>query len=355
MKALSGHLLLTLKEKSSKRPIFSQCSKHYRDKEFYCVEDQVLLCHVCVFDDHKPHNTISAFKYADGLRDDLKCCVAPLQNRELLDIIERDVIQDRSKNGEELVALTERMRILEGKIYQNNIDLKQITERQEKVKTSEVVLIKSIEDLDVMELLDKDKVEVMKRRIQVVVEQVFPEKVNEEKERREQERKEQESKEMKKSLSGHPYDSHGLGGIIFTTTALVPVEITSLAVTSREAGHWKIVVRRIDGSTRYNISSWPTVIPESSFCFPSHTPMEVWKGKLCLLKGQSVSWAIVNELVFESQIVLSSKNKTTVQDEGICISTGDLLNHSTLLPSPYSILSSQGFIGKIDYKYLWNY
>jgi len=175
-RATRDHLCLTLKEKS-KRTIFVKCKRHLEENKFYCVDCQVLLCSMCVIDDHKLHNAMSVFKYTDGLREELKFCVAPLQNNEPLEKIEREVKQDTQNNEKELESLKDKIRIVEELIRQNHVDIRKVNERQEKVKTSHIVFLKLIEDMGVMDLMDKENIEGMKRKIMEVIEQVYPEAV----------------------------------------------------------------------------------------------------------------------------------------------------------------------------------
>jgi len=148
-----NHQRLSLKEKS-KKPTFSKCLIHHQDKKYWCKDENELLCDVCVIDDHKSHQVLSVFKLTNGFRDELKKCAAPLQDRQVLENKERDFRQKKAKNEEKLKSVEEQARVLKEKIIQTDANIKEIQERQEKVKISEVVLFKLIEEMGVNELMD---------------------------------------------------------------------------------------------------------------------------------------------------------------------------------------------------------
>jgi len=168
------HQRLTLKEKL-KKPIFSRCVKHHQDKKFYCKDDKEFLCDVCVIDDHKLHDTVSVFKYADGAREELKKCLAPLLNAKVWEENLKTLQDSKEQHEVELKELKEKVRSLELKMTRIDEEMKGLEAVQGKVKTSHVVLQKSIEELGISDLVDQSKLERMKQKVSDIVAQFVPE------------------------------------------------------------------------------------------------------------------------------------------------------------------------------------
>jgi len=166
------HQRLTLKEKA-KKPTFARCVKHHQDKKFYCKDDNEFLCDVCVIDDHKPHNTISVFKYADETREELRKCLAPLQTAKLDHKFNALKVSKQQCNLE-VQELYDRIRSLEAKMTNIDQEMKDLEAAQEKVQTSHVVIQKSIEELGVADLVDQSKLDQMKAKISDIVAQFVP-------------------------------------------------------------------------------------------------------------------------------------------------------------------------------------
>jgi len=175
LKATSKHCILTLKEKM-KKPTFTRCNFHFQENQIFCVDCQVLICPVCMIDDHKSHNAMSAFKYSDVLRAELKSCVAPIEQKKgHLEQIERKIRTENENNEKKIVELTEQIKILEEKMKVEKAHLENILERKEKVETSNVVILKLIEEMGVMDLMTKENVTAMKKRIKGVFDELYPE------------------------------------------------------------------------------------------------------------------------------------------------------------------------------------
>lgn len=73
------HHRMTLEEKA-KLVTYPKCDLHHEDKKLYCIEDQSLLCYMCMIDDHKDHNIITIHKHSEDVREELKECLRSLEN-----------------------------------------------------------------------------------------------------------------------------------------------------------------------------------------------------------------------------------------------------------------------------------
>jgi len=173
-KLTKNHHRLTLNERS-KLPSFSKCSKHLEENKVYCNDCKVLICYMCVIDDHKSHTMCTVFKYVDGIRDELKSYVTPIQAQQLVEQTEQDLIQKKmTEKKNELQALKEKIKSVEDEIAQISVGIQEVTQKKEKIETSLVVLMKSIEELGVTALIDKNQVDIVKNRINEVVWKLVP-------------------------------------------------------------------------------------------------------------------------------------------------------------------------------------
>jgi len=197
-KLSKNHRRLTIIEISTK-PAFFSCLKHQHEKEYFCIDDQLFLCHICVVDDHKFHNTISVFKYADNMRDELKKQAQPLSDRYYLEKKEAELREEKRKNEVGLLKIEKEAEILKENIIKLNIEIENILECQQKIKNVEVVVMKSIDDLQTSDLLNQEHVVVIQKKINEVIQNSFPEKERLEKERLEKERFEKERLEKEKN------------------------------------------------------------------------------------------------------------------------------------------------------------
>jgi hypothetical protein len=136
---------------------------------------------------------MSVFKYADKLRVEMKDWVEPL--KELLsplEEIEKQLRKLEESDVEEVNKLSSRVSAINEEIAKHRAEIQRVKERQEKLKTSQVVFNAEIGQLSTMELLDQKKTENIKRRIQAAVLEEQKEKERLEQERIEQEKAEQE-------------------------------------------------------------------------------------------------------------------------------------------------------------------
>jgi ribosomal protein L35AE/L33A len=85
-KATRSHVRLSLNEKK-KKPSFSKCENHMEENKFYCLNCHRLICNVCVVDDHPQHRTMSIFKYAETLKNDLNTSLSDMV--ECIDLFKR--------------------------------------------------------------------------------------------------------------------------------------------------------------------------------------------------------------------------------------------------------------------------
>jgi len=338
IKALSQHKAISLQEKA-KRPSFSTCSKHFKENEYYCADEKQFLCHVCLVDDHKMHNTNSAYKYAEKIREELKECLSPFKQKPVLETDEGKTIAQKKFYEEQLVKLKQSIKDIEEKLTKTENNLKEIKEKRSQIDNAQLVLSKSIEDMSITDLLNTETVNLFKRRIQDII-QLFPLPSS--------------RKCIQKTLSGNPYISYGIGGIVFTMNALNPIQVTSLALTTRLTGNHSIIIKRINGKTSVeekDKNSWPIILPKTTISFSSHTPTVVWKGELSLEQNQSVSWAISNYGNDNAGEIVASRYETkSVVDNNLEISTCAFLDRSrefVLYPAPE--YWSQGFIGNVEY------
>jgi len=91
-----------------------------------------MLCSYCVIEDHRIHNTISVFQYADGKRDMLKVGVISLFGNLNLENFEKDEYktkEDHDKALEELLKQVEKIKEL---LKINEKRIKDLNEKKRK-------------------------------------------------------------------------------------------------------------------------------------------------------------------------------------------------------------------------------
>eukprot|EP01125_Pyxidicula_operculata_P018795 TRINITY_DN671_c0_g3_i2.p1 TRINITY_DN671_c0_g3~~TRINITY_DN671_c0_g3_i2.p1 ORF type:complete len:456 (-),score=99.11 TRINITY_DN671_c0_g3_i2:287-1654(-) len=170
------HVRVLLKDKPNK-PSFEICKKHHKEKEFYCVEDKIFLCSVCVIDDHKPHTTISVFKHSDNIRERIKKMLDVLKT-ENFDIKVSAMKETLKKKEEEMIVLQEKVNTLKKEIEETNDSLSSVEAEKNQFVTTKLVLMKTIEEMSIEQLI-KDDIELkFNERIQPFVKQYLPDKLN---------------------------------------------------------------------------------------------------------------------------------------------------------------------------------
>lgn len=174
-KVSAKHVRIPIRQKATKNPVFPICKQHNREQNLFCVDDRVFVCDACAKYSHGPHNVMDIYKYADVLKEELKQCVKPLQNKKPLELLAADIKDTMDKTEKELLKLEEMKKSLLAKREQSDQDLKDLNERIEKVQTSEVVLIKSIEDLTLSDIMNQPKIDTIKSQIKEAITHIYPE------------------------------------------------------------------------------------------------------------------------------------------------------------------------------------
>jgi len=153
------------------------------------------------------------------------------------------------------------------------------------------------------------------------------------------------------TLTGHPYQSWGFGGYVFTTSASNRICIRSLKVVSRKPGNWNVEIRRRSGTEeRKDFLQWEVIGERKMFTFGERTPCEVWRGEVVLQKGESMHWMVDNfGNNSNGEIVGSGANTVEVRDGNVTISKIDFLHPST---KGTVCGTGYGFIGEVEYDLL---
>ncbi len=136
-----------------------ECSKHKLPKQIFCFDENVLICHQCRDEDHKPpHKTKLVVDCEKDIKNELKTCVAVLTDLKALEREETDLKQSRKETQDEIVGLEKKLEVIDERI-------KQISENTTKCKSASVVLMKTIDECPVQDLFDSKKLGIMKSRV----------------------------------------------------------------------------------------------------------------------------------------------------------------------------------------------
>jgi len=123
-KATRNHIRLGLKEKS-KKLTFTKCKSHLEDNKVYCMDCKVLICTMCVIDNH-PHKTMSIFKYGEILKNELKNSISTFN--EMIN----EYIKKETRIDQEIEELTLELNRIQLLLKEKKIEKEKIT--QQKVK-----------------------------------------------------------------------------------------------------------------------------------------------------------------------------------------------------------------------------
>jgi len=109
---------------------------------------------------------MSIFKYTDSLRNELMKYLDQFQRIQPLEMRLNNIKSVKQKKIDEISQLKVKLEELERDIQKQDEEFDEITKSTEKIKTSQVVFRKSIEELGITQLLQEGTVERLKENIQ---------------------------------------------------------------------------------------------------------------------------------------------------------------------------------------------
>jgi hypothetical protein len=177
-KATRSHVRMSINQKKKTKPHFSKCEKHMEESKYYCLNCKIFICIVCYVDDHPQHKTISSYKYAEKIKTNLK--------NTLSNIVESiDILETKEKKYElyiknleiERVKLTKKLKETEEDLKKKKLEREKDIKQLKNIETSHLVLKNSIDEMGVMELMNKDSIELMINRIKKIDDELCPAEV----------------------------------------------------------------------------------------------------------------------------------------------------------------------------------
>ncbi len=152
------HIRVPLETISSSTSL-PDCSKHKLPKQIFCFDENVLICHQCRDEDHKPpHKTKLVVECEKDLKNELKASVAVLIDLKEFEKEDDELKKSENQTKDEIARLEKK---LEG-IYARR---KEIFETSRKCKSASTVLMKTIDECLVQDLFDSKKLGIMKSRV----------------------------------------------------------------------------------------------------------------------------------------------------------------------------------------------
>jgi tripartite motif-containing protein 46 len=173
-KATRSHVRLSLNEKK-KKPSFSKCEKHMEENKFYCLTCNCLICNVCVIDYHPQHRTMSIFKYAETLKNNLNTSLSDIV--ECINLFKRqeETFENDIKNlNTKKQNLTKELKQIDEDLMKKKLDKEKNIQQRKKIETSHIVLKNSVQEMGVMDLMNKDSRELMQNRINKITTELCP-------------------------------------------------------------------------------------------------------------------------------------------------------------------------------------
>jgi hypothetical protein len=217
-------------------------------------------------DEHKQHTTSSVHKYAETVKTELKECLRPLGDTQFLVDMKNALAAEQKRNEKELELLERRMRELEQAIGRNKHTSKEIDERKAKFASCEVAMGKVIEQMGVLELADRERVNEMKCRIARLVEDLYePERTRKAAEKQEKERMEK----LKLNLSCYNGEAD-MCAILEDGLTLIKTQSGHCSISSTSPiTQWR--VRYIGATRNDNTHGWLFIGVHSDPANASHT------------------------------------------------------------------------------------
>lgn len=158
-----GHVRLPVKQMSSIFS-FSSCRKHKLPEDSYCFDDEAFICHRCRDESHQTHRTKLVVDYQNSIRQDLKSTAAILRD-DFFEKEEASLKIKRETKEIELKKLEESLLQMKEEIVTINENIEKTQKQAKKSKLASLALEKNIDQYPIRDLLDPQKVGLMKSRM----------------------------------------------------------------------------------------------------------------------------------------------------------------------------------------------
>jgi hypothetical protein len=150
-----------------------RCEKHNNaPKDLYCMDSHTTLCYRCRDEGciQKNHKTKLVTEYGDEIRSELKSRVSMI--RKSFENRENYLKNSKNEKQHELKQLEERIELLKKDLVLIEKELSEGAQNQQTAKTTESVLMKTVQEFPLKYLLDQQRLQIMKSRIETIVKQV---------------------------------------------------------------------------------------------------------------------------------------------------------------------------------------
>jgi len=158
------------------------------------VDCNSLICSMCVVDDH-PHKTMSIFKYSEMVKNQLRNSLSPTN------LIIDYCFKKECQFTQEIQLLESDIRNIEILIKTKKSEQEKLMEHRKNAESTKILVTKSIDEMKLLESIDKDQVSLVQSQISKMLEKssyhnaLFP---IIEKERQIQEKEKQDHEKLEK-------------------------------------------------------------------------------------------------------------------------------------------------------------
>jgi len=155
-----------------------QCKSHSEENKFYCGDCKKFICSICVVDDHQGHKAMSVFKYGEILKNELKKDLPPLESiKPYYDGKEKECERDIENLEKKKSELLQEVNQIDTKLQQSKTELEKIAQKRKESEISVIVLSKSIDEMGVTQLMNKDFTDLIKEKIKILSHDPIKEKI----------------------------------------------------------------------------------------------------------------------------------------------------------------------------------
>ncbi len=136
-----------------------ECPKHKMPHKLFCFDENVLICHQCRDEDHKPpHKTKLVVDCEKDIKNELKASVAVLTDLKELEKEDDELKKSENETKDEIARLEKKLEVISAR-------RKEIFENTTKCKSASTVLMKMIDECTFQDLFDSKKLRIMKSRV----------------------------------------------------------------------------------------------------------------------------------------------------------------------------------------------
>lgn len=304
------HQRITMQERIKKTQLTQKCATHQSKCKIYCNDCRRLICQMCLFDSHKDHSATTLQKHAEVVRGEMieRDLGRFEETMNFLENVKMLLGAEKEESESEVMELVKRVNGIKDKVEVMVNEMMCVDEQMGKIGVGRSVMLKVIEQMDVLELVDGGRVNEMKGRISRLIKELCESEMMEKFKKFENEEKNKRRNELKMnriSAQGNAMSySISEDGMTLLKTQMGCCSISSIGVVPQ----WRV---------RYlhNVSSegWLFI---GIHCDPAHATEKSYRDRNCF--GVNVSLD-TNNSIWKAGISKLIKTMTVSVGDVMCV------------------------------------